>query len=79
MPQTLKFVLGSIENIGGKRKKCWLPAFSPFLTMFSYACFPRGFKNRDCVGVKQSLTIQGLDMCRFIKLEKIVHPKVYTI
>ena len=23
------------ENIVGKRRKCWLPAFSPFPTMFS--------------------------------------------
>ena len=26
--QKLKFVLGSTENIMGKRRKCWLPAFS---------------------------------------------------
>ena len=24
-----------VENIVGKRRKCWLPAFSPFPTMFS--------------------------------------------
>ena len=23
----------------GKRRKCWLPAFSPFPTMFSYTLF----------------------------------------
>ena len=46
--KTLKFVLGWAENIVGKeenagngrkhcgkRRKCWLPAFSPFPTMFS--------------------------------------------
>ena len=43
MIEKLKFVLGSIGNIVGKgerkhcgkRKKCWLPAFSPFPIMFS--------------------------------------------
>ena len=31
----LKFVSGTIENIVGKGKKCWLPAFSPIPTTFS--------------------------------------------
>ena len=35
----------------GKRRKCWLPAFSPFPTMFSKGLFPRVVKSRDC-GVK---------------------------
>ena len=25
----------SVENTVGKRRKCWLPAFSPFPTVFS--------------------------------------------
>ena len=33
----------------GKRRKCWLPAFSPFPTMFSKAFFSRGVKSQDCV------------------------------
>ena len=33
----------------GKRRKCWLPAFSPFPTMFSKALVPRVIKSRDCV------------------------------
>ena len=33
----------------GKRRKCWLPAFSPFPTMFSRGFFLRGVKSRDCV------------------------------
>ena len=37
--EKLKFVLGSMENIVGKGKKCWLPAFSPFPAMFSKASF----------------------------------------
>ena len=33
--EKLKFVLGWVENIVGKGRKCWLPAVSPFPTMFS--------------------------------------------
>ena len=33
----------------GKRRKCWLPAFSHFPTMFSKGSFSRVFKSRDCV------------------------------
>ena len=33
----------------GKRRKCWLPAFSPFPTVFSKAFFLRVVKSRDCV------------------------------
>ena len=33
----------------GKRRKCWLPAFSPFPTMFSKGLFLRVVKSRDCV------------------------------
>ena len=36
-----------IENIVGR--KCWLPAFSPFPTMFSKGFFIRVVKSRDCV------------------------------
>ena len=35
----------------GKRRKCWLPAFSPFPTMFSKGFFLRVVKCRDC-GIK---------------------------
>ena len=37
--EKLKFALRRVENIGGKRRKCWLPAFSPFPTMFSKGYF----------------------------------------
>ena len=30
-----------IENTVGKKRKCWLPAFSPFPTMFSKGLFLR--------------------------------------
>ena len=33
----------------GKRRKCRLPAFSPFPTMFSKGFFPRFITSRDCV------------------------------
>ena len=32
-----------------KRRKCWLPAFSPFPTKFSEGYFFRVVKSRDCV------------------------------
>ena len=32
--QMLMSVFDRIENIVGKRRNCWLPAFSPFSTMF---------------------------------------------
>ena len=34
----------------GKRRKCWLPAFSPFPKMFSKDSFLRVVKSWDCVG-----------------------------
>ena len=37
-----------VENTG-KRRKCWLPAFSPFPTVFSKAASFRTVKSRDCV------------------------------
>ena len=39
---------GIVGNTG-KRRKCWLPAFSSFPTVFSKAFFFRVFKSRDCV------------------------------
>ena len=41
------FFLGLVENIVGKGKKCWLPAFSPFLTMFVKDFFFRVIKSRE--------------------------------
>ena len=32
--EKLKFVVGKVEKLCGKRRKCWLPAFSPSPTMF---------------------------------------------
>ena len=33
--QMLQFSFNRVENIMRKRRKCWLPAFSPFPAMFS--------------------------------------------
>ena len=41
-----------------KRIKCWLPAFSPFPTMFSKAFFFRVFKSQDCA---VELTLYSID------------------
>ena len=42
----------------GKRRKCWLPAFSQFPTKFSKGYFLRVFKSPDCVvkGLVTSIT-----------------------
>ena len=37
-----------VENTG-KRRKYWLPAFSPFPTEFSEALFLRVFESQDCL------------------------------
>ena len=42
-------VFGWEENIYGKRKKCCLPAFSPFPTIFSKGFFFRAVNSRGCV------------------------------
>ena len=47
--EKFKSILGREENIVGKRRKCWLPAFSPFPAMFSEGFFPRVVNSRDCV------------------------------
>ena len=33
----IKLDYGKVENVVGKRRKCWLPAFSPFAIIFSKA------------------------------------------
>ena len=45
----LKFVLGKSRKQCRKRRKCWLPAFSPFPTMFSRGLFIRVVKSKACV------------------------------
>ena len=43
--EKLKVELGSVENTA----QIWLPAFSPFPTMFSKGFFLKVVKSRDCV------------------------------
>ena len=47
--QKLKFALGKGRKYCGKRRKCWIPAFSPFPTIFSKGFFLRVVKSWDCV------------------------------
>ena len=49
MNQKLNFILGRVEKHCGKRRKCWLPAFSSFPTMFSKGFFPSVIKSPDYV------------------------------
>ena len=46
---TEKICLCKSRKHYGKRRKCWLPAFSPFPTMFSVGFFLRVIKSWDCV------------------------------
>ena len=41
MTQKWKLYFAKDRKNCGKRRKCWLPPFSPFLTMFSQALFLR--------------------------------------
>ena len=45
----VEICIGKSRKHFGKKRKCWLPAFSPFPTMFSKAFFSRGVKSWDCV------------------------------
>ena len=44
----MEFVLDRNEKILKKRKAAWLPAFSPFPTMFSKVLFLSVIQTRDC-------------------------------
>ena len=52
------------ENIVEKRRKCWLPAFSSFPTMFSKALCFKVAKSLDCV-VKSLPTVFLLSAATF--------------
>ena len=48
--QQLNFRLGRVKKHCGKRRKCMLPAFSPFPTMYSKVVFYGVVKSfKDCV------------------------------
>ena len=46
---------GKSRKHSGKRRKCWLPAFSPFPTMFSIGSFLRAVESWDCVVKSKNL------------------------
>ena len=49
MADTIKFVLDRAEKLCGKRRKCWLSAFSPFPSIYSKGSFLRVLKTWDYV------------------------------
>ena len=42
-----------VENIVGKKRKCWQPAFSLFPSMFSNGFFHRVVKIQNCLGKRK--------------------------
>ena len=75
MTKKFKFVFKKNRKHCGKRRKCWLPAFSPFSTMFSKALFFRGVKSRDCV-VKSQIK----SLCNFhLKTSEYIITYVHVV
>ena len=58
--KNLKYGLGRMENIVGNGEKCWLPAFSPFPTIFSISLLPRVVKSLDCLVKSQCFVIHDV-------------------
>ena len=60
-------------------RKCWGPAFSPFLTVFSKAYFYRAVKSWDCVvksyhrlqAMSTSLTLSQTTNFRLLQTERV--------
>ena len=62
----------------GKRRKCWLPSFSPFTTMFSKGFFLKVIKSQDCVVKSETLyNISGLHAFRLVKCIQCTVVKVH--
>ena len=74
----LKFVLGRVEKHCGKRRKCWLPAFSPFSTMFSKGFFSKVVKSRDCVvkTLMKNVEVTGKASAALAQKDKIIVQRV---
>ena len=51
--EVVQFLFDMVENIVGKKRKSWFPAFSPFPTMFSEGFFPQRH---------QKLSLHGKDL-----------------
>ena len=65
----IEICVGESRKHCGKRRKCWLPAASPFPTIFLKAFFSRGVKSRDCV-VKG----EPIEICIFV-----ANPRVFFV
>ena len=50
----------------GKRRKCWLPAFSPFPRMVSKALRFRVIKTRDCAGKNKNVEMMVSDLIKIV-------------
>ena len=61
--QTTNFCFNRVENFVRKRRNCWLPAFSPFPTMFSRGVFLRGVISRQCGKGLMTLTVSLRILC----------------
>ena len=63
----------------GKRRKCWLPAFSPCPTMFSKGFFfvVKGSCLACCHGDPQSIVLQEHDSFSFLNREYVHSVAVY--
>ena len=76
MNQKFNFVLGRVENTG-KRRKCWLPAFSPFPQCFQNASFPGSLKSGLCgKGLSPFLESMGQIFCG-VYLNQLVYLSVF--
>ena len=49
LAEKIEICFGKGRKHCGKRRKCWLPAFSPFPTVFSEGFYFRDVKSRDCM------------------------------
>ena len=54
----MEICLGKVRKHRGKRRKCWLPAFSPFPTMFSGVLFLMVSKCQDWVVIKHLILLK---------------------
>ena len=63
----------------GKRRKCWLSAFSPFPTMISKGFFPRVFNSQDCVVNGSLPTLPNNKILDGSKLKSILMGECNTI
>ena len=57
----VQFLFDRIENVVGKGKECWEPAFSPFPTTFSKGIFPQCRQKSPLCGAVLNLNIQIAD------------------